>query len=61
LTVDQTKEATVYIDEVDVVQNKYDTANIYIDRITYALKKDIDGAFLSEVANMTYTVDDGDF
>lgn len=61
LTVDQTKEVTVYIDEVDVVQSKYDVANKYIDRNTYALKKDIDGAFLSEVANMTYTVDDGDF
>jgi len=61
LTVDQTKEATVYIDEIDVMQNKYDTANLYIDRISYALKKDIDGAFLGEVANMTYTVDDGTF
>lgn len=61
LTVDKSKEATVYIDQIDVVQNKYDTANIYIDRITYALKKDIDGSFLSEVSNMNFTMDDADF
>jgi hypothetical protein len=32
-----------------------------IDRIGYALKKDIDGAFLAKVSDSTYTVDDGDF
>ena len=60
LVVNKSKEATVYIDEIDVKQNKYDAANKYIDRMTYALKKDIDGAFLQEVLNAEYTMDDGD-
>jgi hypothetical protein len=61
LTVDQTKEATVYIDEIDVIQNKYDVANKYTDRLAYQLKRDIDGAFLAEVANTALTMDDSDF
>jgi len=60
LVVNKSKEATVYIDEIDVKQNKYDAANKYIDRMTYALKKDIDGAFLKEVINANYSVSDGD-
>ena len=60
LVVNTSKEATVYIDEIDVKQNKYDAANKYIDRITYALKKDIDGAFLKEVLSAEYSFDDGD-
>ena len=60
LIVNKSKEATVYIDEIDVKQNKYDAANKYIDRMTYALKKDIDGAFLQEVLNAQYTMSDGD-
>ena len=60
LVVNKSKEATVYIDEIDVKQNKYDAANKYIDRMTYALKKDIDGAFLQEVLNAEYSIDDGD-
>ena len=60
LVVNKSKEATVYIDEIDVKQNKYDAANKYIDRMTYALKKDIDGAFLQEVLNAQYTMSDGD-
>ena len=61
LTVDQTKEATIYIDEIDVIQNKYDVANKYTDRLAYQLKRDIDGAFLLEVANANLTMDDSDF
>lgn len=60
LVVNKSKEATVYIDEIDVKQNKYDAANKYIDRMTYALRKDIDGAFLKEVINAEYSMDDGD-
>lgn len=58
LLVNKSKEVTVYIDAIDVKQNKYDAANKYIDRMTYALKKDIDGAFLKEVLNANYLVDD---
>jgi len=61
LTVNKSKEVTIYIDAIDVKQNKYDAANKYIDRMTYALKKDIDGAFLKEVLNSEYMVSDGDF
>ena len=43
---------------LEEVQNKYDTANLYIDRITYQLKRDIDGAFLAEASNASYTLDD---
>lgn len=60
LTVDQTKEATVYVDAIDILQNKYDTAEQLTDRIAYALKRDIDGAFLAQVVNSTYTMDDAD-
>lgn len=60
LVVNKSKEATVYIDEIDVKQNKYDAANKYIDRMTYALKKDIDGNFLKEVLNAEYVMSDGD-
>jgi len=61
LTIDNVKEITIYIDAVDELQNKYDVANRMIDRIGYTLQKNIDGAFMGEVANMTYSVDDGDF
>ena len=61
LLVNTSKEASIYIDEIDVKQNKYDAANKYIDRMTYALKKDIDGAFLKEVLNAEYMISDGDF
>ena len=60
LVVNKSKEATVYIDEIDVKQNKYDAANKYIDRMTYALRKDIDGSFLQEVLEAEYSIDDGD-
>ena len=61
LTVDQTKEATIYIDEIDIIQNKYDVANKYTDRLAYQLKRDIDGTFLQEVANVNLWLDDSDF
>ena len=60
LVVNKSKEATVYIDAIDVKQNKYDAANKYIDRMTYALKKDIDGSFLQEVLEAQYDIDDWD-
>jgi hypothetical protein len=60
LTIDQTKEATVYVDEIDVIQNKYDTANILTERIAYQLKRDIDGKFLDEVVNAGLSMTDVD-
>lgn len=58
LEVKTSKEATVYIDDLDVKQNKYDTANLYIDRMSYALKKDIDGTFLKEVLEAEHVAKD---
>lgn len=60
LVVNKCKEVSFYIDAVDVKQNKYDTANKYIDRMVYALKKNIDGSLLKEVLTAEYSVDDGD-
>jgi len=61
LTVDQTRESTVYIDQIDVIQNKYDTANKYTARIAYQLQRDIDGKFLNEIPNASLTLDAADF
>jgi len=60
LTIDQTKDVSFYIDQVDVIQNKYDVANRMIDRATYRLKNDMDGDFLEEVSNAQVTFDDAD-
>jgi len=60
LTIDQTKDVSFYIDQVDVIQNKYDVANRMIDRATYRLKNDMDGDFLEEVSNASITYDDSD-
>lgn len=61
LTVDQTKEVSIYIDPVHKIQNKYDTANKMTSEMAYRLKQDIDGKFLAEVANASYTLDDSSF
>ena len=62
LVVNKSKEVTVYIDAIDVKQNKYDAANKYIDRMTYALKKGYWWKLsLKEVLNAEFTISDGDF
>jgi len=60
ISIDQTKEVSFYIDEIDKIQNKYDTANALISRAAYVLKNDMDGDFFDEVANANLDIDDGD-
>lgn len=56
LEVTTTKESTVYIQQKDLIQNKYDTAREYQDEQSYALMDDIDQVILKEVTNAESTV-----
>ena len=60
LTVNQSKVVPVYVDEVDRIQNKYDTANKLIDRSAHMLGRDIDSAVLAQVTNAVLDIDAGD-
>lgn len=60
LTVNQSKVVPVYVDDDDVKQNKYNTANQLIDRSAHMLARDIDSAVLAQVTNASLDIDDGD-
>ena len=60
LDIDQSKEISFAIDEVDWIQMKYDLENSYVERAAYRLANDIDGAVLAEVANANVTCDGSD-
>ena len=60
LDIDQSKEISFAIDEVDWIQMKYDLENSYVERAAYRLANDIDGKVLSEVANADVSMDAGD-
>ena len=60
LDIDQSKEISFAIDEVDWIQMKYDLENDYVERAAYRLANDIDGNVLSEVANANVSMDAGD-
>ena len=60
LDIDQSKEISFAIDEVDWIQNKYDLENSYVERAAYRLSNDIDGAVLGEVVNANVTCDGSD-
>ena len=60
LDIDQSKEISFAIDEVDWIQMKYDLENSYVERAAYRLANDIDGKVLAEVANAKVTMDAGD-
>jgi len=60
LSVDQTKEITTYIDNVDEIQNKYNLVNTLVDDDSYQLQKEMDGRFLREIINATYDMDEWD-
>jgi len=60
LTVDQTKVVPFYVDDIDKIQNKWATANLFADDAGRVLEAFIDGDFLSEVVNARDTIDDGD-
>jgi len=60
LDIDQSKEISFAIDEVDWIQMKYDLENSYVERAAYRLANDIDGNVLAEVANANVTCDASD-
>ena len=60
LDIDQSKEISFAIDEVDWIQMKYDLENSYVERAAYRLANDIDGKVLSEVGNAVVSMDAGD-
>jgi len=60
LDIDQSKEISFAIDEVDWIQMKYDLENSYVERAAYRLANDIDGNVLAEVANANVSMDAGD-
>ena len=60
LDIDQSKEISFAIDEVDWIQMKYDLENSYVERAAYRLSNDIDGAVLGEVVNANVTCDGSD-
>lgn len=60
LTVATTKEASFYVQERDIIQNKYSTARLYQERAAYALSDAMDTALLAEVANAGLSLTAGD-
>jgi len=60
LDIDQSKEISFAIDEVDWIQMKYDLENSYVERAAYRLANDIDGNVLAEVSNANVTCDGTD-
>ena len=60
LDIDQSKEISFAIDEIDWIQMKYDLENSYVERAAYRLANDIDWNVLSEVSNAKVNMDAGD-
>lgn len=60
LTIDQEKEVSFYIREIDEMQSNFRTANLYADDAAVKLGNQIDGQVFGEYSNATSDVDDGD-
>lgn len=60
LVVNTAKIVPFYVDDLDRIQNKWDTANKFADDAGTELELTIDADVLGEVVNADYTVDDGD-
>lgn len=60
LVVNKAKVAPFYVDDLDRIQNKWDTANKFADDAGTDLELIIDADVLGEVVNADYTVDAGD-
>lgn len=60
LTVDVAKIVPFYVDDIDQLQNKWDTINKFADDAADRLDEWIDADFLAEVVNADSTVDAGD-
>jgi hypothetical protein len=61
LTVDQEKEASFYVKDIDNWQSHYPTREFMAKRAGTKLTNWIDGDVLGEGLNATYNVSDGDF
>lgn len=60
LTINQEKEVSFYVKDLDAIQHNYAIVNEYADQSAIALSNGIDGDVLAEVANALNTVDDAD-
>lgn len=60
LVIDQSKLVPFYFDDIDDVQNGYETANEFADDAGRELYSYVDGRFLGETLNANLTLDDGD-
>jgi len=60
LAVDQSKESSFYVDDVDVIQNRYDVMAEQSDRATYQLNDGIDSFVFGKYGDIADSVDDGD-
>jgi len=60
LTLDQFYTLLMYFDDVDMLQNKYDTAKLYADEAGLRIGIKFDAKVLYEAVNANSTVDDAD-
>ena len=60
LTVNKFKAMLMYVDNVDKIQNKWDSAKVWAEEAALRLAIIIDAEYLYEVVNANNTVDDGD-
>lgn len=60
LVINKTKEASFYVQEKEIIQNKYSTAMLYQKRAGYALRNAMDTQILAEVTNAGLTLTAGD-
>jgi hypothetical protein len=51
LTVDQAKIIPMYLDDIDKIQNKYQTLDIYSTRMAYQMRNQIDQAALGNISS----------
>ena len=61
ITVNTTKVASFYVDDIDRVQNKYDAISNFASGAMRQLNNTLDQAVLSEYTNAEKTLDAGDF
>lgn len=61
LTVDQSKVASFKIDPTEQKQQMFDIQAEWMDELMYALRNDMDAAFLAKISDASYTVDASTF
>lgn len=60
LSVDQSKVVSFYFDDIDDIQNGYQTESDFAEDAGRELYSFVDGEFLAEILNASDTIDDGD-